>query len=218
MDKIIKAIDGEVRRYFEESKDPCHDYSHCLRVYNLGMYLQEREGGDKLVVGASGLLHDLHQALRQRSKRRVSALDSLGEAEEILKRVDFPLSKRENVLHCIEVHDQYGFSKEGSNAETIEAQEVQDADNLDAMGAIGVARTFSYGGLYNVTFWQGSLDETEFFDPLKVSASTIQHFYDKLLRLKENMNTQTAKELAERRHKTMERFVEDFLGEWKLKY
>ncbi len=215
-DKIIfEKIRKEVEKLFGYSKDPSHDFYHTLRVFKLSLLLQKKEGGNKLVVGASALLHDLHQALAQKHKKYFGGKDSLKEVERILKKVKFPEGKISEVLHCVEVHDHYNFTEEGNEAETIEAKIIQDADNLDGLGAIGIGRTFVFGGSHNVSMWKGNISKNEFYKVEKLNDSTIEHFYDKLLKLKDNMNTKTAKRLAKSRHKFMLKFLKQFFREWK---
>ncbi len=124
--------------------------------------------------------------------------------------------KLEKILHCIEFHEEYGFSKEGKTVNDLETLIVQDADNLDAMGAIGIGRTFTYCGKHQIPMWRPEIPfRRKFFQESKDDASTIHHFYSKLLRLKENMNTKTAQKLALKRHRFMEKFLAEFFREWR---
>jgi uncharacterized protein len=212
---IFQKIGREVEKLFKHSKDPSHDFSHPLRVFRLARLIQIKEGGNKLIIGTAALLHDLHQALAQKHKKFFSGKDSLKEAEKILNKIKFPKEKIHKVLHCVEVHDHYNFTKEGNKARTIEAKIIQDADNLDALGAIGIARTFIFGGTQNRPMWKGQITSNRFYKIEKLNESTIQHFYDKLLRLKNNMNTRTGKRLATKRHKFILKFLKQFFKEWK---
>ena len=96
---------------------------------------------------------------------------------------------------------------------------MQDADNLEAMGAIGIARVFAYGGAHNIPIWvpEIPLPKGNWNDSSPKSASQIHHFYEKLLRLKDNINTKTGKEMAGKRHKILEDFLENFFKEWEGK-
>ncbi|MBR9679132.1 MAG: hypothetical protein GON13_02585 [Nanoarchaeota archaeon] len=118
-------------------------------------------------------------------------------------------------MHCVEVHDHYNFTKEGNKAETIEAKIIQDADNLDGLGAIGIERAFAFGGAHNISMWKENISKNEFYKVENLNNSTIEHFYDKLLKLKDNMNTKTAKKLAVSRHRFMLKFLKQFFREWK---
>lgn len=193
-----------------------HGIHHAQRVYNLGMKLAEGENANKLVVGAACLLHDLHRSISRERGERVDPEDSIQKADKILEDVDFPEEKTEDVLYCVEVHEEYDFARETKEAGTLEAEIVQDADNLDAMGAIGIARCFAFGSQLKRPMWNpGVEDENQkFYDKKQPDESSIHHFYNKLLKLKENMNTETAKEIALDRHQYMEKFVERFKKEW----
>lgn len=162
---------------------PRDNTEHTLRVYHNAMLIADAEPGcDREIVALAALLHDAddHKLFRTENNENTrSFLKSLLPAERI-----------EEICACI---NSVSFSRNrGHVPETIEGRIVQDADRLDAMGAIGIARTFAYGG--------------EHARPLRES---VQHFHDKLLLLKEMMNTETAKQLAVRRHA----YLEDFLRE-----
>ncbi len=193
-----------------------HDMHHAWRVFNLAMKLIESEGGDELVVGAAALTHDAHRVMKAESGHFVSPGDSLPTVERILREAGFPEDKIASVLHCVELHEEYGFEKDGREADTIELKVIQDADNLDAIGAVGVARCFVFGGAHGVALWNPEVEEQqEHYDKTKLAPSSIHHFYDKLFRLKDNMNTSTAKKMAEGRHEYMVGFAERFKKEWK---
>ncbi|MBR9701732.1 hypothetical protein GOV13_02310 [Candidatus Pacearchaeota archaeon] len=91
---------------------------------------------------------------------------------------------------------------------------IQDADNLDSIGAIGIARCFAFGGFHNSPLWDGKFVENSFYEPSKINNSSLQHFNDKLLKIKENLNTNTAREIAEKRHQFLKAFVDQFIKEW----
>ena len=105
---------------------------------------------------------------------------------------------------------------------SIELQIIQDADNLDAIGAIGIARTFAFGGVHNVQMYfpgENLKFNNDFVEnPQNLNTSTIAHFYEKLLKLKDNMNTKTAKQIAQKRHQFMEDFLQQFFEEWNGKF
>lgn len=195
-----------------------HDLYHLERVYNLALHIQEKEGGDVLVIGIVAFLHDVHRLMQNERKSFVHPKESLPKVQELLEKVDFPVGKIKEVLHCIEFHEEYSFSEKGRTVNDLETLILQDADNLDAIGAVGVGRTFSYGGAHGVTMWnpdipldlEGAFDESMGNDP-----STIHHFYHKLFRLGESMNTATGKSMAASRVDFMQGFVDQFLREWR---
>ena len=175
-----------------------HDYFHIERVVTNAKKILETEDADPFLVELAAWTHDigdykLHDGVDKSEKLIRSFLESIQVKEETIVRV-------------LEIVSQVSFSK-GNKPTTIEAEIVQDADRLDAIGAVGIARCFAYGGsvgsiLYNP--YDNSKD-----------ASSVQHFYDKLFRLKDLMNTKTAKQIAEKRHLYMENFIQEFYQEVK---
>ena len=189
-----------------------HDWWHVYRVWQTAKTIAQEESANLLVVELAALLHDIADskfndgdeeigpAKAAEFLKGIHVEDSvINEVRQIIKNMSFKASLGEVTYHSKEL------------------EVVQDADRLDAMGAIGIARAFNYGG------YKGR----EFYDPAvppnltmskeeykKNSAPTINHFYEKLLLLKDKMNTTTGKKLAEERHKFMEVYLEQFYGEW----
>lgn len=213
---IIKELERQVKKLFS-SDSSGHDFYHLQRVLNLALHIQEKEGGDLIVVAVAAFLHDVHRIMQNKKGKYCSPKDSLPKVRSIIQHSSLPASKIDKVLECVELHEEYDFSDQGKTARTIECFIVQDADNLDAMGAVGIARVFSFGGAHGIPIWvpeiqtdnQSNWDETK-----PQSPHQIQHFYEKLLRLKDNMNTSTAKKIAASRHKFMEKYLEQFFKEW----
>ncbi len=215
MEEIFKSVEGAVIEMFL-SETSGNDINHLRRVFNVALHIQSVEGGDRLVIGTSALVHDVHRLMEKEVGKFVPPKDSLSKVEEILKNISFPADKLQNVLHSVEFHEEYGFSDIGKTVNDIETLILQDADNLDAIGAIGIARTFSFGGSYGVTMWDiEKAFDRQTFDESTRDPSTIHHFYSKLLKLKDNMNTKTGKAMAEERHKFMELYLKHFFAEWK---
>lgn len=165
-----------------------HDAAHSIRVYKNAIKIAEKEpGSDLLVVSLASLLHDVddHKIFKNRNNENArSFLSDKCISDEITEKI-------------ISVINSVSFSKNrGKRPETIEGRIVQDADRLDAIGAIGIARTFAYGGEHG-----RSIEES------------IQHFYDKLLLLKDELNTDTAKEIADKRHEFLEAFIAELKEE-----
>jgi uncharacterized protein len=189
-----------------------HDWFHIERVYNNTVAIAKNEKCDLLVCQLGALLHDIadskfhngDEAIGPETARKF--LDGESVAEEIV----------EQVILIIE-----NISFKGGNFEkqfnSIELQVVQDADRLDAIGAIGIARTFNYGGFKNRTIYNPeikpnlTMSKEEY---KKTDSPTINHFYEKLLLLKDIMNTNSGKKIAQKRHEFMETFLEQFYGEW----
>jgi uncharacterized protein len=214
METILKQLEEKVKELFHEESSG-HDIYHLKRTLNNALTIQEKEGWDRLVIAVSAFLHDIHRIIQKESGKFCSPKDSLPKVREILDEVDLTEDQKKRILHCIEYHEEYDFSENGKTVNDIETLILQDADNLDAIWAIGIGRTFSFGGANGVT---ARIPEKPFdrntFDESEKDPSTIHHFYSKLLKLKENMNTETAKKMANERHKFMELFLQEFFDEW----
>ncbi len=214
MEKIIKQLEKEVKGLFLNDSSG-HDFYHLKRVLNIAKSLQQKEGGDRIVIAVSAFLHDLHRLIQNETGRFCSPKDSLPKVKLILDKIQLSFEQKNQILHCIEYHEEYGFSKKGKTVSDIETLIVQDADNLDAIGAIGIARTFSYGGAHGVNMWNPEKSfRRKYYDENKKDVSVIHHFYSKLLKLKGNMNTKTAKKMAGARQRYMETFLAEFFDEW----
>lgn len=197
-----------------------HDISHLQRTMNTALYLQEKEGGDRIIIGIASFLHDVHRIMQNETGNFVSPKDSLIKVKEILSHVDLTEEQIDKICYCIEYHEEYNWN--GNNVSDINALILQDADNLDAIGAIGIGRTFSYSGAHNVVMYNENIPLNENNDyketHSKNDASTIHHCYHKLFKLGDNMNTKTAKELSKKRVEYMKAFVKEFLDEWNANY
>ncbi|WP_370773089.1 HD domain-containing protein [Clostridium sp.] len=188
-----------------------HDWFHIERVYNLSRYLAEKENADSFIVEMAALLHDIDDW-----KFSSNNDNNPTNTEVFLKKIQV---NEEDLIKIIKIINTISF-KGGvvdSSQETIEGKVVQDADRLDAIGAIGIARTFAYGGHKNRVIYDPNIEPMNFttLDEVKNENNhTINHFYEKLLKLKDLMNTKSAKEIAEKRHKYMEEFLNEFYSEW----
>ncbi|MGD8781644.1 MAG: HD domain-containing protein [Ignavibacteria bacterium] len=215
MNSILSNLENIIIEIFETDSTG-HDIYHLGRVKNIALKIQKEEGGDKLIIAVSALVHDIHRIIQNKTKQFCSPKDSLPKVKEVLQKVDLSKSQVKNILHCVEFHEEYNFSKNGKTVTDIETLILQDADNLDAIGAIGIARTFMYGGSHSEPMWlpeintvKETYDESDNDDP-----SVIHHFYSKLLKLKDNMNTKTGKIMATHRHNYMLGFIDQFKDEW----
>ena len=173
-----------------------HDYYHIERVVINARKILQTEQADSFIVELAAWLHDLgdhklHNGI-DKSEELISAfLKSLAVEQSIIDRI-------------IEIVSQISFSK-GNKPSSIEAEIVQDADRLDAIGAIGIARCFVYGGSKNRILYSPDEKEKE--------NSSVQHFYDKLFKLKDMMNTESAKLIAAKRHSFMKEYIAEFYRE-----
>ena len=200
------------------SKDSSgHDISHLERTMKIALLLQKYEGGDRIVVGLAAFLHDVHRIMQAESGKFVSPKDSLGKVKEILDTIDLDENQVNQILHCIEYHEVYNWNDPTNKENDINTLILQDADNLDAIGAIGLGRTFTYGGSHKVPMFDTNvpLDFTKpYAEEMGNDASVIHHCYHKLFKLGDYMNTNKAKELAFERTEFMKKFVDEFLKEW----
>ena len=218
LEKYIEDLRPLVIELFRKDSSG-HDISHLERTMNTALYLQSKEGGNRIVIGIAAFLHDVHRIMQNETRTFVSPKDSLDTIRDILSKIDLSNEQVEKICYCIEYHEQYNWN--GNNVDDINTLILQDADNLDAIGAIGIGRTFSYGGAHNVVMYDPSTPLNENNDYAESNGddeSTIHHFYHKLFKLGNNMNTNTAKELAKKRTNFMKNFVNEFLSEWNANY
>ena len=200
---------GEYIEILFANEESGHDWWHIHRVRNLALKIAETEGGSRFIIEMAALLHDLDDW-------KINGDEKGGRAVAWLKNI----KASENEIQKIkEIIDQVSYKGAGvsTNATSIEAKIVQDADRLDAIGAIGIARTFAYGGNKGRPIYLPQIKpelHNDFESYKKGTAPTINHFYEKLLLLKKRLNTRTAIEMAEKRHIFMEEFLEQFFLEW----
>lgn len=192
-----------------------HDWFHIQRVYNNALFIAKNEEADTLVVSLGALLHDIADAKFHDGDEKLGPRM----ATDFLTSLNVPNKTIDHVVKIIE-NISFKNSLKGNNKNPFSSKElkiVQDADRLDAIGAIGIARAFNYGGFKNRPLYNPEiapkLDLTK-EEYKKSVAPTINHFYEKLLLLKEKMNTETGKKLAEQRHQYMLDFLEQFYSEW----
>jgi uncharacterized protein len=189
-----------------------HDWCHIEKVWNTARYIREQEGsGDLLTIELAALLHDISDA------KFNGGDDEMGSrmASEFLLEQGVDREILEHVQAIIKyVSYKGGFSQD--QISTIEFHIVQDADRLDAIGAVGIARAFNYGGFKNRPIHNPEMPLQEYKNSKayhKSDAPTINHFYEKLLKLKDLMNTSTGLKMAEERHNYMLDFLDRFYRE-----
>jgi uncharacterized protein len=189
-----------------------HDWWHTCRVWQNAKHIAKESGMDMQVVELAALLHDIADAKFHGGDESVGS----GRARDFLNSQGVEASTIDHVVNIIR-HMSFKNSFEENSWTSPEMQILQDADRLDAMGAIGIARAFSYGGFKGRAFYDPAIPPDLNMDKetyKKSTAPTINHFYEKLLLLKEGMNTETGKAMAEDRHKFMEIYLEQFYKEW----
>lgn len=196
-----------------EGAEGGHDYFHIERVYKNAVKIAEKESeADLFIVSLGALLHDIADSKFHNGDETVGPR----KAKEFLEsqHVD-----NNSIVHVQKIIENISFK--GGNFEqkfkSLELDIIQDADRLDAIGAIGIARCFNYGGFKNRALYDPNIppnlnmSKEEY---KKAKAPTINHFYEKLLLLKDRMNTKTGKEMAVQRHTYMQDFLTQFYNEW----
>ena len=205
---LMERAQTYVRELFENEYSG-HDYFHTLRVFKMATHLAEREGADLEIVQLAALLHDVDD-------RKISpeTYESQANSREFLLSSGVDGDTIEQICRIIR---EISFGANNSVPSTPEGQCVQDADRLDAIGAIGIARAFAYGGNHNRHMYhpdiKPNLNMTK-EEYVKSESTTINHFYEKLFKLTNLMNTKTAIQIAKAREIYMKEFVAEFMDEW----
>ena len=209
--QVLKNTEDFVKESLKNAEGG-HDWFHIQRVWRNAKLIAKTETADLFIVELGALLHDIADSKFHNGDETIGPKV----ASEFLKNQQVSAEIITQVVKIIE-----NVSFKGGNVQqdfnSIELKIVQDADRLDALGSIGIARTFNYGG-----FKERALYDPEIKPKLNMSkeeykassAPTINHFYEKLLLLKDRMNTKTGKEIAQKRHEFMELYLEQFYAEW----
>jgi len=206
--EIIIKVSEFVKEAMQQH-DSGHGWSHIERVVRLALHIHGCEGkGDRFTVELGALMHDI-------GDHKFAAHDGPAEIRRLLDSLGVDASVTEEVVN---INENISFSK-GNNSivKSDELQIVQDADRLDAMGAIGIARAFNYGGFKGREIYDpraGYTAAPSLVHNSRNSASTVHHFYDKLLVLRDLMNTPTGRKLADERHDFMVSYLDQFFREW----
>ena len=196
-DEVIRKTAAEVQRRLADQAAG-HGFDHIVRVVNSARAIQDEVGGDKFVVDLAALLHDVgdakfHEGVERSGEFSREILNGLGVANETIQ-------------HVVQIVDNIPFRKAAHAAElTLEGKIVQDADRLDALGAIGIVRTIEYGAVFGQPFYSpdGATKQTG-----------VDHFHVKLFKLRDLMNTDAGRRLADQRQQFMKMFLDQFFSEW----
>lgn len=212
--KVIEEIKKIIEKEFKKDASG-HDHWHTFRVWKMAKEIQKKEGGDLFVIELGALLHDV-------ADWKFHGLDTKAgskRSRELLKklRVD-----EKTINHVCDIVDNVSFKGAGvkNGIKTLEGKIVQDSDRLDVIGAICIARVFAFGGVVGRSIYDPNIKpqlHQTFEDYKKNQSSGINHFYEKLLLLKDRMNTKTAKKIAIPRHKFMQAYLKQFFKEWDVK-
>ncbi|MBN2656162.1 MAG: HD domain-containing protein [Spirochaetales bacterium] len=209
-DEIIALTEEYVRKEMTGAEGG-HDWWHTDRVRNLAVQINKREKADSFIVELGALLHDIADSKFHGGDESVGPaaagtfLESLGVDAKTIEHI-------KNIITHI--------SFKGGGEQLFRSPEldiIQDADRLDALGAVGIARTFNYGGFKNREIYNPSIPpnlQMSREEYKNSTAPTINHFYEKLLLLKDRMNTETGRKMARHRHDFLETFLDEFFREW----
>ena len=211
IDKTIAFVKEKL-----EGAEAGHDWFHIERVWKIARKIAEKEGGNLEIIELSALLHDIADPKFHNGDETLAIKIS----KEFLEKELVSEEIIEQVLFIIK-NISFKNREELPENPPLELQIVQDADRLDAIGAIGIARTFNFGGFKNNLMYHPeiqpnlNLSKEEY---KKSNGTTINHFYEKLLLLKDLMNTETAKKIASERHDFMLKFLDEFYKEWNVDF
>ncbi len=197
---IIDSLKNEVERKI--SNDSAHDFEHVMRVYNNAKKICKKEKTNEKLVLSTALLHDIVSYPKSDKRSKLSSLESAKKSKQILKKYDFTSNEITIISDAIRDHS---FSQK-KTPKTIEGKILQDADRLDALGAIGIARVFATGGSLKRPFY--NIDDP--FCKKRIPDDktwTVDHFFQKLLKLESLMNTKSGKAEAKRRTRVLKEFL-----------
>ena len=192
-----------------------HSIDHLERVLAYALKICETEGGNENVIAVASYAHDVHRIMGSHLGRFCTPVESLPMVKELIAPLDLTQEEKEHVLYAIEHHEEYAFGKEKVTITDLESKIVQDADNLDAIGAIAIVRAFRYGSSNNMPDYDPTIEfyQNEYTESIN-DKSTVHHLYNKSLRLGEYLHTQTAKQIAKPKTQLIKDFIEVYLKEF----
>lgn len=212
MEKIIAHTIEFVKQELENAEGG-HDWFHIQRVWKNALTIASTESeADLLIVQLGALLHDIADSKFHNGDETVGP----AKTAVFLQRFNLPTITIDHVVNIVK-HISFKGGNEAQKFRSLELDIVQDADRLDAIGAIGIARTFNHGGHKGRAIYDPNIQPNLNMSKEEYKASTaptINHFYEKLLLLKDRMNTEKGKQMAEERHQFMEQFLHQFFKEW----
>ena len=209
MEQLVQNAAEFIKEIFQNDFSG-HDFFHSMRVYRTAINIAEAEHADLEVVALAALLHDVDDR-----KLSPATAEKKENATRFMRSQNVPESEIRQVCQII---DEVSFKGTDSvRPSTPEGKCVQDADRLDALGAIGIARTFAYGGSHNRAIYdpelppQTAMNQAQYYSS---KSTSLNHFYEKLFLLEDMMNTEAGKAIAQKRTQYMQEFVDEFLREW----
>ena len=205
--EIIEMIKEDIKVLYKNESSG-HDYDHSIRVLNNSLLINKKENCDEFIISLASLLHDVDDP-------KVFKTENYKNARTILGKYNIEM---DIINRVIDVISTISFKGDNSNRpNTIEGKVVQDADRLDAIGAIGIARAFTYGGYHQRKMYDPEIlprDKMSIEEYRSSNGTTINHFYEKLLKLENTMNTESAKEIAKVRTEFLNEYLDRFIDEW----
>ena len=198
--KVIDSLTNEVKKRLEN--DSAHDFEHTMRVYKNAQKICKKEKANEKLVLSAALLHDIVSYPKSDKRSKISSTESAKKSKKILEKLDF--TKKEITIISDAIHD-HSFSQ-NKIPKTIEGKILQDADRLDALGAIGIARVFATGGSLKRPFY--NIDDP--FCKRRIPDDhtwTVDHFFAKLFKLESLMNTKSGKAEAKKRTRVLTKFL-----------
>ena len=200
MNGVFENIREEAQRFFLTARGS-HDWSHTERVHNLCMHIGKKENADLYILSLSAFLHDIGRGQQDKTNGSICHGErGATMARELLERHNLDQRTIGKIIHCIENHRFRGAKV----PRTKEAQVLYDADKLDSIGAVGIARAFAFGGFKNRPLWREDDDGEH---------TTLQEFRVKLVKVKDTLFTHTARQIAQERHQYMVGFFEQMAAE-----
>lgn len=192
-----------------------HTADHLERTLAYALKIWQEEGGNKNVIAVSAYVHDVHRIMGAELGRFCPPEESLGEVEKILQGLEITEEEKEGILYAVKHHEEYSFGKEKVTVTDLESKILQDADNLDATGAIAIVRAFRYGKANNMPDYAPKIPfyQNEYSESVN-DKSTIHHLYNKSLRIGNFMHTKTAKKIAEEKMKLIKDFIDLYVKEF----
>ena len=209
MEQLVQNATKFIKEIFQNDFSG-HDFFHSMRVYRTAMKIAQAEHADLEVVALAALLHDVDDR-----KLSPATAEKKENAARFMRGQNVSEAK---ILQVCQIIDEVSFKGTDSvRPSTPEGKCVQDADRLDALGAIGIARTFAYGGSHNRAIYDPELPPRTAMNQAQYysrNSTSLNHFYEKLFLLEGMMNTETGKAIARKRTQYMQEFVDEFLSEW----
>jgi len=198
--KVIDSLKNEVKKRIEN--DSAHDFEHTIRVYKNAQKICKKEQANEKLVLSAALLHDIISYPKSDKRSKISSIESAKKSKKILEKLDF---SKEEIVIILDAIKDHSFSQ-NKIPKTLEGKILQDADRLDALGAIGIARVFATGGSLKRAFY--NIDDP--FCKTRIPDDhiwTVDHFFQKLLKLESLMNTKSGKVEAKKRTRILKEFL-----------